>query len=261
LAILADQQSKNNDAFFAGTKMIFSKVLKYLAAILLLAVNACTFQSQANLLTTTDSLGSFSKIYIDCIGTFNISKADSPTITIVAQPAIMENIVYQISDDTLYLRLGDKLVNSSFDPDISIQIYLTVTQINEITFLGSGNLDISNLENNQFKLNQDAVSMVKMTDIAVDFLEMNLHGGGKIQISGITKEQNLSIVGAIEYNGSDLRTEITDATLQGKANAILWIGNSLTAFVGPDAKLQYYGEPVSLNLNGNTDGILYLGAK
>lgn len=223
--------------------------------ILLAALSACSLQKKAELQSETFALSPFSKIYFEGPGNLTLTQGENPSLSVIAPKNVFDHIEYQVSNDTLFIGLNETLLSSSFNPEISIQYQIVATQMEEISFLGAGTLTISDLNSNHFLLKRNSVGRTNLNNVNINFLDMQLTGGGQVVASGNTNEQNLSLNGAINYDGTSLSVSSFEGDLSGNSNAIIKVQSSLTVRTKQNCTVQYYGDPEFIKIDGNPNTV------
>lgn len=222
---------------------------------LIITTSSCSLQPQPSLDVKTVELTDFSNIYLNTPGTVTISMGDANSISIVSQPQILQNIRYQVSENTLWVDLSDTLTSTSLNPEQAIQIQITARDVNRIQLYGAGSLVISGLTGDLLTLQHRAVSDVEIDDLNIRFLVLDLNGSGTITARGTVQEQIIQMSGSVQYHALDLRTSSVTATLSDYSNATISVEQSLSVNAGPNAHLTYQGSPQVILLEGSQANI------
>jgi hypothetical protein len=224
---------------------------------------ACNTSSQKTeiLVTETRQLDPFDAVKFEIIGTAQLTQGDDSSITIVAEPEILEKILTIVSGNTLLIKIDSEIFTSSLDPKKSIQFFITSRKITSLQFNGNGAIAGSDLFGERFDVIHNGVGDINLLNINYDLINITHTGGGSIIISGSVSEQNLTMRGSGTYNGADLITNSIVVDLSGQSQATIWIERLLTATIAGDAKLSFYGNPNITKYINDDSKAEYLGLR
>ena len=148
-----------------------------------------------------------------------------------------------VTDDNLIPYIKTEVVknvlNISMDKNYStkegLKVNLNVPNIDEIFIKGSGDVNISDINN--------------------DSLLLNIDGSGDIVGYGSSTHLIIIINGSGDVLLKDLKSETTDITINGSGDAQIWASNTMSAVINGSGDIDYYGKPenVTTDINGSGD--------
>ena len=216
-----------------------------IAFLLILWLPACSLASHENASIQSDTreLGDFSSIVFNAVGEMNIIPGDANTITLLADPEIIDKIQTVVRDNTLYIEFNENFITSSINPQLSTKYELSLKTVNHITLQGTGSIIAHNISTNNLTLNLSGVGDISVIDLEAEFLTVNHDGGGQFTLSGVSTEQDVRINGSGYYDASQLLTRVTSIQLLGSADASVWAKDNLNVTIRGEGVLEYYGAP------------------
>jgi len=226
-----------------------------------LILSACAYQSAKPLVTETYELQDFSGLVIHGIGQVTITNGEVNSLTIVAEPAIIKNITHSIAEDTLYLDMTDDMSLASLDPRLSIQFLITAREVKSIQNFGSCSITGSDLSGKTLQIFQDAVGDITLSNLNYETVEVNLAGGGTVEVNGSIDEQIINMDGAVRFSSSETPSKIINAHLTGNSQAVVWVTDLLNVDTAENALFQFYGLPHDTYLGLIPENVHALGQK
>ncbi|MCZ3367003.1 MULTISPECIES: head GIN domain-containing protein [Methanobacterium] len=226
---------------------------KYIiAALVILAVVAasgCTWQGtngSGNVVNQSKNVSGFNQVSVDGAGTVIITQGDKESLTVEAEDNIMQYITTNVSNNVLNIRITNPVV-----PTKPIKYYLTVKDLNSISYSGGGKIQSNGLNTNSLTININGAGEGSLSNLNVKALKIIISGAGKLTMSGTANNQDISISGAGEYNAGDLTSKIATITISGAGRGTVKVSNSLNAVVNGAGQISYIGNPqVTKQLNG-----------
>ena len=227
---------------------------KYIfAALVILAVVAasgCTTQGTAgsgNIVNQSQNVSGFNQVSVDGSGTLIITQGDKESLTIEAEDNILPNIKTSVNNNVLNIRH----VNYTVVPTKPVKYYLTVKDLNSITYSGGGKIQSNGLKTNSLTININGAAEGNLTNLNVNTLKIIITGAGKLFMSGTANNQDISISGAGEYNANGLTSKTATITITGAGKGTVKVSSSLNAIINGAGDIYYIGNPqVTKQLNG-----------
>ena len=147
-----------------------------------------------------------------------------------------------ITDDNLIPYIKTEVIknvlNISMDKNYStrqgLKVNLTVPNINKIFIKGSGDVNISDINN--------------------ETLLLNIDGSGDIAGYGSSTHLIIKINGSGDVILKDLKSETTDITINGSGDAQIWVSNTILAVINGSGDIDYFGEPSNITSDINGSG-------
>ncbi|MGB9979659.1 head GIN domain-containing protein [Methanobacterium sp.] len=229
---------------------------KYIIAALIIlaviAVSGCTWQNvsgSGNVINQSQNVSGFNQVSVDGSGTLIITQGDKESLTIEAEDNLMQYIKTNISSNALNIH-----IDKSIAPTKPIKYYLTVKDLNSITYSGGGKIQSNGLKTNSLTININGAAEGNLTNLNVNTLKTIISGAGRLFMSGNANNQDIHVSGAGEFNAGNLNSKIVTITISGAGKGTIKVSNSLNAIVNGAGDISYIGNPqVTKQLNGAGD--------
>ena len=227
---------------------------KYIfAALIILAVVAasgCTTQGttgSGNVVNQSENVSGFNQVSVDGSGTLIITQGNKESVTIEAEDNVLPNIKTSVNNNVLNIRHS----NYTVVPTKPVKYYLTVKDLNAITYSGGGKIQSNGLKTDSLTININGAAEGNLTDLNVNSLKIIITGAGRLFLSGTANNQDISISGAGEYNANGLTSKTASITITGAGKGTVKVSNSLNAIINGAGDIYYIGNPqVTKQLNG-----------
>jgi len=207
-----------------------------------------------------------------------INQANDYEILIEADENLLPYVVTDVSGDKLKIKNYE---NRCLDPTGSIDIYITMPEINKLKLTGSGlivcdSLDANDLEveligsgdielgygssyifiRDELKI-ENAGSGNIFIDLEADVVEVDLIGSGDIVLEGNADESDLYIAGSGDIESEDLVVDECEAKIIGSGDMFVYVNRVLDVKIAGSGDLYYYGNPgrIYQDITGSGDVI------
>ena len=227
---------------------------KYILAALILlsiiAVSGCIGPQTAgsgNVINQSRNVSGFNQVSVDGSGTLIITQGNKESLTVAAEDNVMPNIQTNVDNKNLII----KFVNHTVVPTKPIIYYLTVKDINSITYSGGGKIQSDRLKVNSLTININGAGIGNLNNLNVSTLKIIISGAGRLFVSGNANNQNIDISGAGEYTGNNLTSKIASITINGAGKGTVRVSNTLNAVINGAGQISYIGSPkITQQING-----------
>lgn len=157
---------------------------------------------------------------IDIRGAFdvNIKCQKKQNVEITSDDNIVPHIITKIKGHTLFI-----YSNKSICPKAQLGVNVSIDDIEKISALGTNDIAISRVNNKR--------------------LAMDLDGSGEVQVSGKTGEFVTNILGSVDLNAKDFRSEKVQISISGVGDAVVYASKKLQADISGVGDIVYYGNP------------------
>lgn len=170
----------------------------------------------------------------------HLSKGTEGTITVKTDSNIHEYLEIEVDGGILKISAKN---GYSLNTRKGIHVYVPFKDLSEITLTGSGDID-----------SEDAIDGSKLSlkitgsgDISLDLnatdVESKITGSGDMTLKGKTANLKVTITGSGDFDGDDLASENTDASVSGSGNAMVNASKLLKARVYGSGDIEYGGNP------------------
>lgn len=235
------------------------KVLFFVALFLLitLLIASCSLiggvDGSGNIQIETRAQGAFDVVEIEYPGAeVIIQQGEKESVEIEAD----DNLLPQLSTETLSGTLTIKSLaadwKESVNPSQPVKIVITARDVNEIVLSAPvGDVDMTDWHADTLKFVLSGGAQVKLNDIEVDRLDIDLSGAGDIYAGGAASDVNLILSGLGNFNAADLKSARATIDLSGMGSAVVQVEEDLDATLTGAGSIKYYGTPhVEQNVTG-----------
>ncbi len=160
---------------------------------------------------------------VDIRGAYDVSITcrQEQSVTITGDDNILPHIVTRIRGKTLIVES-----NESISPEISLELNITVGNVESVKTSGAIDVTISDMENQK--------------------IEIDINGAGGVRAAGTTRELAVTISGAATLNTKDLLSEDAAITINGTGSAEVFASRKLEAEINGAGNIGYYGNPTEV---------------
>lgn len=236
-----------------------------LLLLMLFLISGCFFPTRmtrvigsGDLTTQTRRVANFSAIELSGVGTLIIKQGEEESLEIMAEDNIIEYLENKIVGKSLHLSIRE-FVN--IDPQEEIIYKVTVKNLERIETSGLGNIQIAQLNTNDFDLEISGSGNVEINDLQADSFNLDVSGLGNISVAGKVEEQRIELSGAGNYDAAELYSDNAQIEISGAGKAIIWVENDLYVELSGIGELQYYGSPILSTDMSGTGTVKSLGEK
>lgn len=187
-------------------------------------------------ITENRSAKDFSKISVSISGDVYISESNEFGVSVTAQKNLVDNIVTEVRDNTLYITN-----TRSFKTKEPVIIMVSLPVLSEIDLAGSANI----VGNTPFTTNSLKTKLTGSgnitTDVSCTSFNCEITGSGNIKMSGDCINSKVAVNGSGNYNGYNFETDRTDVSITGSGNAEVNVTESLYATISGSGNVFYTG--------------------
>ncbi len=140
-------------------------------------------------------------------------------------------------------------------PSRTIRYRLTVKSLNEIEASGASTIHVDGWKGDVLSIRVEGASDFSLKGLAVNRLEVNIDGLGKITAAGTASVLEVEISGSGTLDAGDLRTERADVRVDGLGNVTVWVTRELETRISGAGSVGYYGSP---QIKPRNDGLATL---
>jgi len=199
-------------------------------------------KGSGNMVTQTRQVSGFDKISVDYPARVLISQGSAETLKIEAEDNVLPGLKTEVKGNELriyYTSQNGKHVN----PTKMVVIIITVKDLSTLNFSSAGESTIDGLHSDSLDVSLDGAGSLKLNDIAVKNLNINMSGAGSTTASGTANTLSLDIGGFGGFNGKDLQTNSTTVNISGAGSATVKAQENLSATISGAGSVNYYGSP------------------
>lgn len=188
----------------------------------------------------------FSKISLRISGKLYLEQGDRQRVEIVAKSSTLEDIVTEVKDDELIIRFKNNNVFwRSFNPG-SIEIYVSVPEIEGLSVSGSGDIIAGDrITSRRMSLAVSGSGNIKLDELHTDQVKASVSGSGGLEIGsgGMAEEFEASISGSGSVKAADFEAKNVEVHVSGSGNCSIHAVETLKARVAGSGSVYYSGSP------------------
>jgi Putative auto-transporter adhesin, head GIN domain/SnoaL-like polyketide cyclase len=180
----------------------------------------------------------FQEVSLEGVGTLIIEQGETESLTIEAEPKVLERIETEVQSGKLTIR-----PDRSFETSEPITYFLTVKQLTGIELAGAGRVEAAQLSSDDFRIDGSGAGAVSIDSLTANTLAVTTAGNVQAQLAGTVDSQTVVVSDAATYSAADLASRIATVTASGASQVIVNVTESLDARVSGAARVEYIGDP------------------
>lgn len=198
--------------------------------------------------TEIRELGVFTRINMRGISKLFITQGKEQQVRIEGDEIAISRITTNVTDGQLVIDIGRDWVeklSAGFDflSTNDLRIYITVEDLEELEVSGAADLEMGAFKTKDLTLKLVGASNMKVEDLSAESLRTDLPGAGRISITGKVTDQIITLAGAGNFSGHNLKSKTAKVTLSGVGSAQLWVTGELDVTIAGVGSVEYYGNP------------------
>lgn len=206
-----------------------------------------------NIQTETRYAGAFEVVSIEYLGAeIIIQQGEKESVEIEADDNLLPQLSTEILSGTLTIKSLASDWKASVNPSQPVRIVITAKDLREIVLSAPvDDVQMNGWYADTLKFVVSGGADVKLNDIQVDLLDIDLSGAGNIDANGTASDVNLILSGVGSFNAADLKSNRATIDLSGMGSAIVQVEEDLAATLTGAGSIKYYGTPhVDQNVTG-----------
>ena len=190
-------------------------------------------------------------------GSFFVTLIDGTegTITINAEENLVDYIIVEVKENTLYIR-PEKNYGLSASKGKKIQITVPINTISSVSLAGSGDV-ISNFMMNasSFKISLAGSGDIKL-GIEAQNIDASVSGSGDIELKGKAMNFTAAVAGSGDIEAFELQAENAKTSIAGSGDIETYCTKSIEARVSGSGDIQYKGNPTKVDSKVSGSGTI-----
>jgi len=178
------------------------------------------------------------EVALEGVGTLMIEQGETESLTIKAEPKVLERIETEVQQGRLTIR-----PDRSFNTREPITYFLTITQLSGIELAGAGRVEVAQLSTDQLRINGNGAGAVVIDGLTANTLDVTAAGNVQAELAGTVDSQTVSVSDAARYAAADLDSRVASVTASGASQVSVNVIESLDAHVSGAAQVEYSGDP------------------
>lgn len=211
-----------------------------------------------NVVVEAREVSGFDAVSLFTEGRVVITQGEQEALTIETDDNLLPYLDTEVRSGTLTLAPTDDANNLDLDPSDGIIYRVELASLSELSLIGAGTMEMDSLETDELELVLTGAGDIRVESLEADELVSRILGAGSITAAGQVEVQDVSLLGAGDYRGSDLRSSRATVTIPGTGRVELWVTGDLDVTVAGHGDVAYYGRPtVSQTVvgSGNVTGL------
>lgn len=176
-------------------------------------------------------------------------KGDKEKVTIVATGLGYDKIITETSGRQLKIRLKNGIFK---DADVNVEVIYV--KLRNIEAANHATLRfVEAITGDELKLKATGGGTINI-EVAVEALKASLSNGGRIEIKGTAKLQEVDVNMGAKYNAYELESTNGFVKSNTNAEAVVWVDERLEATAGSKATIKYKGKPAEVKTSSSLGG-------
>lgn len=194
----------------------------------------------------------FTKIHISGSLDLLVNQDDSgDQVRIEAGEKLLEHIETFVQDGTLFI---EEETNNFLTSGVR-RIFVTKELLDEVTMIGSGDLEADGIICESFNLKMEGSGDSDVEFSAVEDLNISMDGSGDCEMKGEGNSITLGLNGSGDCNARFLEVNSANVNINGSGDVEVYASNEITVNINGSGDVDIWGNPENklFNINGSGD--------
>jgi len=197
------------------------------------------------------SLEKIHGIWLGFSGDVILTQGQTQKIVLEGQQNVLDNIKRQVEDGIWHIYFEKNVRQHK-----SVKIYVTLSDLTDVSLSGSGNISSSGTFNNLGDLD---IAVSGSGDIQLSILagriDCAVSGSGEVKLEGSGTAIDIAISGSGDVDASGLHTMNCEVAISGSGDALVYCTQSLDAAISGSGDIGYRGGATKVRaaVNGSGD--------
>jgi hypothetical protein len=170
-----------------------------------------------------------------------ISQDNNQTLEVKAESNLLPYLKTTIENGRLLIRFDS---DSRVITTRPVMVHVSAQDLSRISLSGSGVIRAEDTLFQEGTLQCDLTGSGNMYLIVhTPEITSRITGSGDMHMKGLTRQLKISVTGSGDFDGSDLKSEQTDARITGSGSARVFASTQLTAHISGSGNIHYTGNP------------------
>jgi hypothetical protein len=228
-------------------------------------------QGSGNLIEETRQISNVSSVELAMQGTLHLTIGNSESLRIQAEDNLMQYIQTKVSLGQLLIETQNGI---NLQPTLPIDYYLTVTKLNSVAILSSGDIETGDLASSSFTISISSSGDLNISSLDCDSLQVKTSSSGnadigqlnatsiKVTISssgnvsiqnGQAPTQDIRISSSGEYRANNVQSATADINISSSGSATVWATDRISGRLSSSGNVYYIGSP-AVNITTTSSG-------
>jgi len=218
-------------------------------------------QGSGEIKSETRKLASFETVSVEYPADVILKQGAANSIAITADDNLLKQISTDIKDGVLEVANKENNWDDRVKPTETVQIVITLKDVNKILLSSAGTLLVSNLTTDTLELVVSGAGDISLANLETTSLDVTLSGAGSITADGTTQTLGVRISGFGDFKGGDLQSQTANVRITGAGSATVWTEDNLAASISGAGDIRYYGDPTVDETVSGAGNVSKLGQK
>jgi hypothetical protein len=207
--------------------------------------------------TEERKVSGFTQVGVAAPSQVELLQDGSEGLTVTADDNLLPKLETVVKDGVLHIRFRR---GTEARPATPIQITLHARAIDRIGVAGHAKLEAPRLRGDHLRTDIAGSAQLVLPDLAFHDLSFHSAGHCHAMLAGKVDSLELHASGAGEFNAVRLEAREASASINGSAQAVLWVREKLSARVIGSGAVHYVGDPVLEKRVAGSGHVARLGA-
>ncbi len=197
-------------------------------------------RGSGNVIEQTFDVNGFDRVTLAGTGNLYIQTGDTEGLTVKAEDNLIPLMDIQVTGDELVIGFKPGV---NVNPTQPMDFYITVKSLNTVRLLGSGNVQIDQLNTNDLDVQIAGSGDVNIDQLTANRFTVGIPGSGHVQAAGTVTDQNITILGSGAYEAGSLISTNAVVSIAGSGNITVNVSDSLSVNIAGNGTVRYSGNP------------------
>lgn len=206
-----------------------------------------------NVVKETKSIQNITEVVLSEAGDLFIEIGNQDELVIEAEDNLQEYLIADTLNNVLDIKKLPE--NVTLNTSKQIRYYLTVKDLSSLTVKNSGNVEITEVDTDNFSIRITGSGSVHIGSLNARSAEIELTSSGNLIIdSGEVEEQHVRLSSSGEYDGKDVTCQTAYVELTSSGDATLNVIGVLTTDLSSNGNVYYVGNPKVVYKDSSSTG-------
>ncbi|HIK31276.1 MAG TPA: DUF2807 domain-containing protein [Oscillatoriales cyanobacterium M59_W2019_021] len=197
------------------------------------------FPKVGNVVSESRNVSNFDRVRCS-FGKLIVTQGDRESLTVIAEDRLLDRIVSEVRDGTLYLYPKSNEPFVTFD---RVQFQLTVKNLNALNLDGVVQVKAEQLKTDRLQLGATGSAKIDIESLDADTLQVDLGGASELSLAGKVTDQTLTFSGGSRYYADLLESQTVALEINGAGKAAVWANDRLDVQINGAGTVNFYGNP------------------
>jgi len=206
-----------------------------------------------NVVKETRDLQNFTEVVLSEEGDLFVEVGEQEQLVIETEDNLQKYLIAETVNNILEIKkLPENVTMNATKP---IRYYLTVKEFKSLTVKNSGDVEITEVNTDNFSVRITGSGSVHIGTLNTQILEIELTSSGNLIVDGgETKEQYVRLSSSGKYDGRNVACQTAEVKVTSSGDATLNVTEVLTADLSSSGDIYYVGNPKVIYKDSSSTG-------